>query len=185
MGLATGTLTSLNPLDVPSHTGIRLLHSLPPPKLSENTINLGGHTDIGTITMLFNILGGLQVLPAGSENINSNWRYVRPEPGCALINIGDSLVEWSGGILRSALHRVFTPPGEQAQIARRSIAYLVRPPHDGSMRRLESDVIPAVDDQEEAETRSVDDWALWKMKRIVNGEVKAQTIGGRPIVVKT
>lgn len=182
LGLAIGTLSSLNPLDQPSHTVLRLLHAPPPLSPGDSSISLGGHTDIGTITMLFHIVGGLQILPAGSDNINSNWRYIRPQPGCALINIGDSLVEWSGGVLRSSLHRVITPPGEQADFPRRSVGYLIRPPHDGSMGRLSSAAIPPLSEDEEKETRSVDEWALWKMKQIVNGERKPQTTGGQPVV---
>lgn len=125
LGLAAGTLDSIMPLDKPSDTSLRLLHT--PPATSEDisSIHLGGHCDVGTVTMLFNVVGGLQILPAGSENINDGWRYVRPQPGCAIVNIGDSLVELSGGILRSSLHRVATPPGEQAKVVRQSRKYCI------------------------------------------------------------
>jgi len=183
LDLPPGTLSSLSPLDKPSATNLRLLMA-PPQTIPDNThINLGGHTDIGTITMLFNIVGGIQILPAGKENVNSNWQYIRPEPGCALINMADSLVEWTGGILRSSLHRVVLPPGEQAKVARQSLAYLVRPDHNGSMKRLRSSVIPPLAEGEKEETRSVDEWASWRAQQIVSGELKAETRGGRPVNV--
>ncbi|TGO74409.1 hypothetical protein BELL_0285g00060 [Botrytis elliptica] len=89
-------------------------------------ITLGGHTDIGTIMMLFNIAGGLQILPSSAENCNENWQYIRPVPGCALINTGNMMVEWTGGMLRSSLHRVVTAPGKGAGVTRLSLAYLLR-----------------------------------------------------------
>lgn len=119
LGLAQGTLDSVMPLDKSSETSLRFLHA-PPASSDNSSIHLGGHCDVGTVTMLFNVVGGLQILPAGSENVDDNWRYVRPQPGCAIINIGDSLVELSGGILRSSLHRVASPPGEQAKEVRQS-----------------------------------------------------------------
>lgn len=71
-------------------------------------------------SFLHNRLGGLQVLPPGS----STWYYVKvmylrrtctrqsltstlqPIPGHAICNIGDALNIFSGGILRSNIHRV-------------------------------------------------------------------------------
>ncbi|TGO46467.1 hypothetical protein BCON_0323g00130 [Botryotinia convoluta] len=178
-GLAPGTLSALSPLEKPSATSLRLLMARPQP-LNDKIISLGGHTDIGTIAMLFHVLGGFQVLPAGSENINSNWHYMRTVPGCALINIGDSLVEWTGGLLRSNLHRVVTPPGKQANCIRRSLAYLIRPNHNGSMRRLQSNVIRPLAKNEEIETRSVDEWAAWRAQQVIEGKMRPQTRGGRP-----
>jgi len=180
LGLAPGTLSSLSPLDKPSATALRLLLAYPQPEINDNHINLGGHTDIGTLSMLFHVVGGLQILPAHKENIYANWRYIRPEPGCALINVADSLVEWTGGILRSSLHRVATPPGKQANVIRQAVGYFVRPEHNGSMKRLKSAVIPPLSDGEQEETRSVDEWAAWSAQQVVIGKLKPQTKGGRP-----
>lgn len=115
------------------------------------------------MTMVFNVVGGLQILPAGTENVEANWRYVCPEPGCAIVNLGDVLVQWSGGILRSNLHRVATPPGEQAGCTRYSLAYFMRPSNDVSMRRLESGgVIPQPAEGEENEDMSLEEWG-WRI----------------------
>lgn len=84
-----------------------------PQPVVDHRIAFAGNTDVGLITMLFNILGGLQILPAGAENKNENWLYIKPQPGCAIIDSVDTLVERTGGVLCSALHRVITPPGEQ------------------------------------------------------------------------
>lgn len=183
LALAPGTLAALSPLDKPSETSLRFLLSKPEPASdnpSPKRVSLPGHTDIGTITMLFHTTGGLQILPANQENEEANWRYIRPEPGCALINIGDTLVEWTGGVLRSALHRVVAPPGKQANVTRQSLAYLVRAGHGTTMRRLKSDgVIPEPSEGDEEETFGVGEWASRRVKAITSGEVKPQGRGGR------
>jgi isopenicillin N synthase-like dioxygenase len=185
LGLKPGTLERLTPLDKPSDTSLRFLLSHPHSDVDLNRITLGGHTDIGVITLLFHVAGGLQILPAGKENVHDNWRYIRPEPHRALINLGDTLVEWTGGLLRSSLHRVVTAPGEQAKVPRQSLAYLVRPEKDASMRRLEGgNVIQPLGEDEEGETRSVSEWAGWKAMQIIKGELKPQTRGGKTVQSK-
>ncbi|KAJ5579509.1 uncharacterized protein N7459_005494 [Penicillium hispanicum] len=183
LGLVPGTLGTLSPLDAPSDTSVRLLLSQSHPGTEDSPITLGGHTDIGTMTLLFNVVGGLQILPASSENVMKNWRYVRPEPGCAIVNIGDTVVEWTGGLLRSSLHRVVKAPGEQAQVPRRSVAYLIRPRRDATMSRLKGGIIPLLRDGEEEETRSVSDWAAWRARQVMIGELKPQTRGGKSFSV--
>lgn len=179
LGLEPGTLASFSPQDKPSGTSLRLLKTLPQ-KIGNHRTNLVGHTDLGSMTMLFNIVGGLQILPAGAENIDANWRYVRPEPGCVLINLGDAMVQWSGGILRSNMHRVATAPGQQAGCTRYSVAYLVRPASDVSMRRLAGgDVIPDPDEGEEEEEICARDWERVRAAQIVKGENKPKSTGGR------
>jgi len=180
LGLPRNTLASINPLDRPTATSLRLLLSPPQSGTKEFRGVLPGHTDIGCITMLFHVAGGLQILPAGCENEEPNWRYIRPEPNCALINMGDTLVEMTGGVLRSSLHRVVTPPGEQAGVTRQSLAYLVRPDRNLTMRRLKSSgVVPPPSEGDEEDTRLVDEWAAEMSKRIVVGQVKPKGKGGR------
>lgn len=139
--LEYGALTELNSLSEPSSSAVRLLkvsHTSPEPRT-----NLLGHTDIGVITMLFNIVGGLQILPPGSAKRDDQfWKHVRPKTGCALMNLADAMVEWSGGLLRSNLHRIVTPPGRQWSSDRYSIAYQVRAASTASMQPLKSSVIP-------------------------------------------
>jgi isopenicillin N synthase-like dioxygenase len=178
LGLEPGTLGALSPLDQISETSVRLLLGKSQSTPEYDSITLGGHTDIGTITLLFNVVGGLQILPAGKENIRENWLYIKPEPGHALVNIGDTLLEWTGGVLRSSLHRVLTAPGEQALIGRQSVAYLVRAYNSASMQRLKGGIIPPVENEDE-ETRSVNEWAAWRTKQIILGQLKPQTRGGK------
>ena len=117
---------------------------MPPQPASAAQTSLMGHTDNGTVTVLFNIVGGLQVL----DETNS-WRYVRPEPGHAIVNIGDSMVQWTGGLLRSKWHRVVPPPGMQSEVSRFSMAYVLKPPFACRMERLKGGDVPGSEGAEE------------------------------------
>ncbi|KAL8744952.1 MAG: hypothetical protein Q9190_002859 [Brigantiaea leucoxantha] len=182
LGLPTGTLASLSPLDKPSGTSLRLLKARPLGVGAKSRTDLVGHTDMGSITMLFNIVGGLQILPPSCPNprVDSDWRYIRPVPNCALINLGDAMVQWSGGILRSNMHRVATAPGAQVDVDRFSVAYLVRPALETSMRRLASrSVTSREENAEETEDICAKDWERMRAAQIINGENKPGSIGGR------
>lgn len=90
------------------------------------------------------------------------------------------LVQLTGGVLRSALHRVVTPPGEQGLLVRRSLAYLVRAEDNAFMWRLKSDgVVPELSEGEEDERRSPAEWAEGRVKLVTNGQLAPQTTGGR------
>lgn len=117
------------------------------------TISQLGYTDVmllstdwGTLTVLFNALGGLQIfmpeklVGPGEE---AGWRYVKPEPGMAIFNLGDAFVKWSDGELKSTIHRVAAPPGDQAQHTRYSLAYFTRPDHDVVLKPLGRKMVPA------------------------------------------
>lgn len=58
-----------------------------------------------------------------------------PPSGSAIISLGDAMVEWSSGILRSNMQRVAFAPGLQAQAPRYGLAFLVRRA-DVPMKRL-------------------------------------------------
>ncbi|KAJ7477004.1 hypothetical protein B0H11DRAFT_2031579 [Mycena galericulata] len=107
----------------------------PPSPFSPLKVAIGAHTDFGTLSFLHNRLGGLQVLVPGSED----WQYIKPIPGYAICNIGDALALFSGGILRSNLHRVVPPPGAQSQFERWSLVYFTRPGNDVQLRALVED----------------------------------------------
>lgn len=107
LGLPQGTLASLQPLSKRSGSLVRMIKT-PPKRDGDHDTSFLAHTDVGSITVLFNVLGGLQILPPGGRvDAESDWRFVRPEPGCAIINLGDTMVHWTNGALRSNLHREY------------------------------------------------------------------------------
>ncbi|RMZ84721.1 hypothetical protein DV737_g1057, partial [Chaetothyriales sp. CBS 132003] len=156
--LPKGRLQSIHRL-TEGHSGdqVRFIKAPPQPKDDQRT-SLGEHTDFGSVTVLFNRLGGLQVLPPGKA---AEWCYVRPLPGHAIINLGDAMVKFTNGRLRSNIHRVNSPPGLQGDCTRYSLVYFNRPEDDVMLRRLEgSDMIPPLMDGEVEEVINSKDWII-------------------------
>lgn len=166
--LPEGTLTSMHRVHVPSGDQVRLIKA-PPQPLDDKQIALGEHTDFGSLTILFNRLGGLQILPPGEDAV---WTYVKPLPNHAIINIGDALVKFTNGVLRSNIHRVVSPPGAQEQYPRYSVVYFNRPEDDVPLRRLQgSAVIPPLENGVEEDVTTSKEWIL------------RRALGSRPQVV--
>lgn len=162
--LSKGKLaSSLQQKDKESGSTLRML-CYPPQHESDRRTAFLGHTDFGTITIRFNVLGGLQILPPGMEAKQDNWRYVRPEPGCAIITLGDTMVEWSGGELRSNLHRGSFAPCAQAEVEGYSLAYSIRPEDVQSMKRLavEGSAIPDLEVGEKDLDGDANEWLARK-----------------------
>ncbi|KAJ7130791.1 hypothetical protein C8R43DRAFT_1025016 [Mycena crocata] len=146
----------------------------PPSPHSPLKVAIGAHTDFGTLSFLHNRLGGLQVLVPGSED----WQYIKPIPGHAICNIGDALALFSGGILRSNLHRVVPPPGAQSQFERWSLVYFTRPGNSVQLRALVEDspviaeaVASTPDKSFETGCTSLE----WFTRRIKNQRMKNRT----------
>ncbi|PMD57896.1 putative oxidoreductase [Hyaloscypha bicolor E] len=164
--LPEGTLQSLHRLNEPSGDQIRIIKSPPQPPSDQHTA-LGKHTDFGSLTLLFNQLGGLQILPppsltpAGKE---PEWTYVKPLRGHCIINLGDAMTKFTGGLLRSNIHRVVSPPGEQAEETRYSVVYFSRPEDEVVLKRLEGGVIP--NGQDDGEAMNSKEWIKLQALRL-------------------
>ncbi|KZT10025.1 Clavaminate synthase-like protein [Laetiporus sulphureus 93-53] len=124
LGLPKGTLARLHKDEEQSGCVARVIKTPPQGKdtIDEDKALLSAHTDFGSLSFLHNRLGGLQVLAPCTDK----WQYVKPLPGHAICNIGDSLHIFSGGILRSNVHRVIAPPKEQASYERCSLVFFTR-----------------------------------------------------------
>lgn len=155
--LPPGTLANMHRLSAPSGDHIRFTRN-PPQKFDETVAKRGEHTDFGSLTILFNWLGGLQIRHPETDE----WVYVRPIPGSPVINLGDAMVTFTAGILRSNIHRVVPPPGEQATLARSSLVYFTRPEDDVIMRRLKGGIIDQQPEGPKSEEMTAQEW--W-MKR--------------------
>ncbi|KIL71141.1 hypothetical protein M378DRAFT_64952 [Amanita muscaria Koide BX008] len=132
---------------------------------------IGSHTDFGTLSFLHNRLGGLQVLVPGTET----WQYVKPIPGHAVCNVGDALAIFSGGILRSNVHRVLPPPGEQSKCERWSLVYFTRPGNSVLLNALlnESSLIAdAITKRPEKNFKTVTTSYEWFSRRIKYQRIK-------------
>jgi isopenicillin N synthase-like dioxygenase len=133
LGLSPEDLPNLNTFEKESGDHVRLTRKFKDADNKKDVVGLPSHTDFGSVTILFNWLGGLQIesRTAGKEG---QWEYVRPMPGHAIINLGDAMVKFTNGALKSAKHRVVPAPGEQGGVDRYSVVYFVRPCHDSLMK---------------------------------------------------
>lgn len=106
-------------------------------------VRAGAHSDYGSLTLLFQLPGqpGLEIrTPGGGE-----WEAVGVDPaaaaGCGgveralpiLVNIGDLLEDWTGGLLKSTVHRVVFPTGGEEGCDRYSMAYFCHPLDDAEL----------------------------------------------------
>lgn len=138
----------------------RLLSYLPEPSDAEaGVLGCGAHSDWGMLTFLAAEAPGLQVLrrrrrkrgegeggasaaedgvdgQRGDPQDSSYWQDVPLRPGSFVVNVGDMLERWTGGRLRSTVHRVVVrgreaagEGGEEAGGGRRrqSIAFFLDP----------------------------------------------------------
>lgn len=142
-------LPSLHRLDSISGDQVRWVNA-PPQPADDRKAALGQHTDFGSVTVLFNQLGGLQVLPPNSNE----WSYVKPLRGHAVINLGDAMVKLTAGILRSNIHRVVNPPGHQASHTRMSLVYFGRPADDVILKALDGSTL--IDERKQQNPEKLD-----------------------------
>ncbi|OTA62778.1 oxidoreductase [Hypoxylon sp. EC38] len=175
LGLPPTAFTALQSPTRPSGTVIRIIKAFASPKVDDLRTSMIHHTDFGTVTLLTNVLGGLQVLaPGKSPEDRDAWLWVRPRPGCLIVNLGDAMVQWTGGLLRSNTHRIYHAPGEQRFVDRYSLALLVRPEHEASMKRL-------IGEGEDGEDGDLTAWK-WEVKKamaLVRGDAVVQSKGGK------
>jgi isopenicillin N synthase-like dioxygenase len=135
---------------------MRIIKSAPSTP-DQTTLVAGPHTDFGSLTVLFNNIGGLQVFLSPEEG----WKWVPPVAGCAIINLGDAMVAFTNGLFRSATHRVARPPVEHIMYDRYSVVYFERPNDDVRM----GPVIGEVAALEEYPTAGE-----WIARRVVGGK---------------
>ncbi|KAL2006257.1 hypothetical protein VTN00DRAFT_9911 [Thermoascus crustaceus] len=155
--LPPSTLSNVHRLHAVSGDQVRFIKA-PPQPVDDRRTALGEHTDFGSVTILFNRLGGLQVLPPGE---NAEWCYVRPLPGHAIVNLGDAMVKFTNGLLRSNIHRVVAPPGAQGDSTRYSLVYFSRPEDDVQLKRLDgSNLIPPLATGMVEEEINSKDWII-------------------------
>lgn len=86
---------------------LRLLH-YPPTRPGAGVMGIGAHTDYECLTLLHTTAPGLEVM-----NAAGNWVQAPPIDGALVVNIGDLLEIWTGGLFSSTWHRVQPVPQER------------------------------------------------------------------------
>lgn len=180
--LAPSTLAALHELHRSSTDQARLLKMSPQPEGDRRT-SLLPHTDLGSVTLLWNILGGLQIQRPEARNNEECWEFVKPEPGCVIVNMGDAMVKFTNGIIRSNLHRVTYAPGEQAIHDRYALAYFSRPLDNVLMKALStaeigSSTAERANEQEEV-VYTTKEWVLKRIELYRKGGEPMQSNGGK------
>ncbi len=79
------------------------------------SLRAGAHSDYGTFTILrTDLVPGLQI-----EDADGTWVDIEPNPDMFVVNLGDSIAQWTNDRWRSTLHRVTA----QDSRARQSFAF--------------------------------------------------------------
>lgn len=118
LGLPAGAMTGQMTKPI---SQLRLLHYVRGSATTDHTsVNMGAHTDYECLTLLHTRNAGLQVMTQDDA-----WIDVPADPAVLVVNIGDMLEAWTGGLLRSTPHRVLNLSPE-----RFSMPYFVAANHD-------------------------------------------------------
>lgn len=190
LGLPADAFDEMHRTDRPSDTHTRLIRG--PPRIAGEDVDIQspGHTDFGTITLLFTWLGGLQIWSesnhgetfdnfVGSRPEDSHsggqWLWVKPKPGHVIVNLGDIIVKSTGGILCAGRHRVQSAPGAQGQFARYSVIHFMRPADDHIPRRFKGGVIPPLKEGEPEELLTAAQWAAKQRGQLQTGKDKVNS----------
>ena len=166
--LPRGTLARMHRISAPGSDQIRFTRTLPGEQQLDGSVGIPEHRDASSMSLLFNKQSGLQILPPGSDK---QWCYVRPLPGHAIVNLGDAMVLFTNGLLRSNPHRVTRPYGDEGRQIRYSLVYFLRPENAAIIKRLEgSDMIPkpGADDLERELT--AEQWVQERFNAILAGK---------------
>jgi isopenicillin N synthase-like dioxygenase len=162
--LPIGTFADLHRITEMSGDHVRF-NKQAPGKFDEVRAKQGEHTDFGSLTILFNWMGGLQIrMPTTDE-----WVYVPPVPGSAVVNLGDALVKFTAGILRSNVHRVVPAAPPQDKLDRHSLVFFSRPEDAVVLRRLKGGLIDAQPEAQKQEPEMTSE--EWILRRSV-GDLK-------------
>jgi isopenicillin N synthase-like dioxygenase len=130
-----------------SGTVVRLIKVDASPEEEHLRTSLVHHSDFGSITLLANVVGGLQILKPSKDPADPDaWLWVRPQPKCLIVNMGDAMAKWTGGLFKSCVHRIRYAPGEQRYVERMSLGVLFRPERNASMKKLMGEGIDDEDD---------------------------------------
>ncbi|EPQ50555.1 Clavaminate synthase-like protein [Gloeophyllum trabeum ATCC 11539] len=185
--LPEDTLVNMHNFDAPGESSVRFMKYFPRSQEEEvKTANvwLKGHTDIGSITVLWSQpVGGLQIRSPEGE-----WQWARHVENGLIINVGDMLEFLSGGFYKATIHRVVQPLPSQRGYARLGLFFFGMPDDDvvlkpltespvlqrvGVRRRFEEDQAPTAEEWRKARTAA---YGVSEVKK--EGEVEVQTLNG-------
>ncbi|KAJ7672406.1 hypothetical protein DFH06DRAFT_1036658 [Mycena polygramma] len=120
--LPENTLVDMHGFTAPGETFIRFMKYYPrsqDDELKTKNVWLKGHTDFGTITVLYSQpVAALQILARDGK-----WKWVKHIENALVINVGEALEFLSGGYYKATIHRVVQPPPDQQKYNRLGLFY--------------------------------------------------------------
>nr|XP_031863873.1 uncharacterized protein CI109_000516 [Kwoniella shandongensis]KAA5530945.1 hypothetical protein CI109_000516 [Kwoniella shandongensis] len=94
-----------------------------------------GHTDLGTLTLLFRQpVAALQI----KDHKTGEWKWAKPLDGSLTVNTCDALSFLTGGYIKST---VSVPPKDQNQYDRLGLLYFARPQNDLPLATVDSPLL--------------------------------------------
>ncbi|KAJ7620254.1 hypothetical protein FB45DRAFT_929810 [Roridomyces roridus] len=162
------------------------------PRSAEDELNtknvwLKGHTDFGTITVLYSQpVAALQILGKDGK-----WKWIKHLENALVINAGDSMEFLSGGYYKPTIHRVVQPPPDQRNHTRLGVFYFAMT--DDNVRLVplaSSPVLQRVGVTRRCEDKDAPNMEAWRRGRTsaygqsqlkvatAGGEVEEEVIGG-------
>ncbi|KAG7095894.1 hypothetical protein E1B28_006582 [Marasmius oreades] len=140
--LPEDTLVREHDFNAPGESSVRFMKYFPRSAGEEEKTKqvwLKGHTDIGSITILWSQpVGGLQILSPDGQ-----WRWVRHMENALVINAGDAIDFLCGGYYPATRHRVIQPPQDQRNLARLGVFYFAMANDDVKLKPHEESPILA------------------------------------------
>jgi len=132
------TLVNLHRFDAVGETYVRFMKYYPrteEDELKTKNVWLKGHTDFGTVTILYSQpVAALQILAT-----NGSWKWVKHIENALVINAGDALQFLSGGYYKATIHRVVQPPPDQQSHTRIGAFYFAMTDDDVKLAPLVTD----------------------------------------------
>ncbi|KAI0797314.1 Clavaminate synthase-like protein [Irpex lacteus] len=151
---------------------------------------LKGHTDIGSITILWSQpVSALQI-----RTPDGRWKWLRHIQNALVVNAGDCMEFLSGGFYKATIHRVFQPPEDQRSYTRLGVIYFASPDENvkllpvsgspvldqvGIRRRFEDENAPTVESYRKGRTAS---YGTTTLKQSEVNDVEVEVVSG--VVVK-
>ncbi|EKM77199.1 hypothetical protein AGABI1DRAFT_77616 [Agaricus bisporus var. burnettii JB137-S8] len=181
------TFIDMHGYDSVGETYVRFMKYYPRTEEEEQktkNVWLKGHTDFGTITILYSQpVAALQILAK-----DNTWKWVKHIDNAIVVNAGDAMEFLSGGFYPATIHRVVQPPEDQHKYARLGAFYFVMTDDDvklsplvqspvlqriGIKERFESDKTPTMEQWRKGRTA-----AYGKSELTKKGTVEEEVING-------
>ncbi|KIK68322.1 hypothetical protein GYMLUDRAFT_35707 [Collybiopsis luxurians FD-317 M1] len=150
-------------------------------ELKTNNLWLKGHTDIGSITLLYSQpVAALQI-----RTREGSWKWVKHIENAIVVNAGDAIEFLSGGLYSATIHRVIQPPSDQRAYTRLGLFYFAMAREDLKLKPLaESPVLQQTKNGwvnqrfPDTEAPTMEEWRKGRTKSYGIAELKVSNTKG-------